>query len=148
MKLNTQSVMSDLDRYEIPLEDRSYLLSVGFARALAYSLAIPTSKVEDPYKHFAETHKAYVDTCFGEINERLVLNIDAAADLCQRLWIFRYRLVYNADNTAVRSFLDAVVKVGSRELPPALSELLIKYQPSDVLELIARSCGESLVEGE
>lgn len=147
MKLNTQNILSDLDRLGIALEDRSALLSVGFARALAYSLPLPTSQVDDVYRYFAETHKAHVDACFGQINEQLVLNIDAASDLCQRLWIFRYRLVFDANNASVRTFMDAVLKVGTREVPPAVSELLIRCDSTDALELIARTCGEAIVEG-
>lgn len=146
MKLNPQNISSDLDRYEIALGDRGYLLSVGYARALAYRLPMPTSPVADPYTYFAETHKAEIEETLGQINEKVVINIGAAADLTQRLWLFRYRLIFDCCNAAVRSFMDAMLKVGTRELPPAVSELLIRYEASDVLELVAKSCDDSLGE--
>lgn len=147
MKLNTQSVLSALDASGVALADRSYLLSVALARAVAYRLPLPTSPIENPYLHFTTTHKANVEAVLGEVNERIVVDIDATCDLICRLWVFRYRLVFDTNNQAVRSFFDAMVKVGSRELPPKLSEWLIRYESTDAIDQLTRSLDDSIVEG-
>lgn len=146
MKLNTQSIMSELDRCGIALADRGYLLSVAIARAVAYQLPLPTSPVESPAVYFIETHKATAEGMLCEINERCVMNIDAAASLMQNLWIFRYRMVFDCNNAACRGFLDAMVRVGSRELPPAVSELMTKYESSESLDLVTRAVGMAIEE--
>lgn len=146
MKINSQSIMGALAASRIALNESGPYLSLAFARAVAYRLPLPTGPVENPHQYYIETHKTTTEQMLGEINERIVVNIDAAADLCQRLWTFRYRMVHDANNSAVRGFLDAMVKVGSRELPPSVSELLIKNDSSDLLELITRAVGLSIEE--
>ena len=146
MKINTQSIMSELSRAGIALTDSGAFMSLAFARAVAYRLPLPTSPVDNPFQYFVETHKVATENMVGEINEKMVVNIDATIDLLQRLWIFRYRMVFDMNNNACRAFLDAMVKVGSRELPPAVSELLIKYESSETLDLITRAVGLSIEE--
>ena len=131
------SITSALDQLAVPLENRSRLLSIAFSRAVGYQLPLPTSPVEDAYRYYNETHKVGVEAQVAAINERIVLDIDATVDLTFRIWLFRYRLVYDSNNTAMRAFLDAAVKVGSRELPAPLSEWMIKYQASDILDQLA-----------
>lgn len=147
MKLNTQSILSALDASGVALADRGYLLSVALARTVAYRLPLPTGLVENPYLHFTTTHKAGVEALLGEVNERVVVDIDATCDLICRLWVFRYRLAFDCNNQAVRSFLDAMVKVGSRELPPKLSEWLIRYESTDAIDQLTRTLDDSLIEG-
>lgn len=146
MKLNTHSILNQLDQLGVALEDRSYLLSVAFARAIAYRLSIPTSAVENPYAYFTETHRAAVDMLLGELNERVVLDMDATLDLVSRIWTFRYRMVYDARNPALRQFLDALIKVGSREIPPKVSEWMIRYQDSDAVEAVAKFLESAITE--
>lgn len=146
MKINTQSIVSELSRTGIALTDSGAFLSLAFARAVAYRLPIPTSPVDNVYQYFIETHKVAVENMLAAINEKVVVNIDATMDLVQRVWIFRYRFVFDMNNNACRSFLDAMMKVGSRELPPAVSELLIKYESSDVLDMVARAIGLAIEE--
>lgn len=138
MKLNTQSIVSDLDSIEVPLEDRLYVLTLAFARAIGYALPLPTSPVDNPYIAFTTIHKAEVEALAAQINERVPIDIDTVCDLTARLWIFRVRMVYDANNSVVRQFLDAMVKVGSREIPPKTSEFLIKYEASEAVDRMAR----------
>lgn len=145
MKINTQSIMGELDRFGVALADRSYVLSVAFARAVAYQLPLPTSPVADPYAAFIETQKVAVEDMLSQVNESVVLSFDATADLVQRLWVFRYRMVFDPNNSAVRGFLDAMIRVGSRELPPKLSEMMVNYASSDVLDAITRVVGAAVV---
>ncbi len=147
MRINTFSIMGELDRCGVSLQERGYLLTVAFARAVAYRLPLPAEPVENPYRYFIETHKAAAEEMLSEINERVVLDIDAAADLLQRVWIFRYRLVHDAHNVAVRNFLDAMIRVGSRELPPAVSELMVRCKDNDALDIITRAVGMAIEEG-
>ncbi len=139
MKVKTFAIVSELDNLGIPLDRRSFLLSLAYARALGYALALPTSPVENLYGHFTDTHKAAVEDVLAQINEKIVIDIDATVDLTQRIWAFRYRMVFDANNAAVRQFMDAMVKVGSRELPPKVSEWMISYEANDILERLART---------
>lgn len=148
MKLNTTSILNQLDAMGVALEDRSYLLSIAFARAMSYRLPLPTSPVGNPYEFFATNHRVVTEELLGAINERVVVDIDATLDLTSRFWVFRYRLAYDANNIAMRQFIDAVVKVGSREIPPKVSEWMIKYEASDALEEVARFLNDSLAVQE
>lgn len=137
MKLNTQSIVADLDNIEVPLEERSYVLALALARAIGYALPLPTSPVDNPYVAFTEMHKAEVEAMVAQVNERIVLDVDTIIDLTARFWIFRVRMVYDPNNAVVRQFTDAMIKVGSREIPPKTSAFLIKYEASAAIDRMA-----------
>ena len=134
----TQSVLSILESAEVPLAERQNLLSVAFARAMAYQLPIPGAAVEDAYDYFRSSYESKVNQHCCEINEQCVLDIDSTISLTQRIWLFRYRMVYDAGNVAVRQFLDAMIRVGTREVPPQVSELLVNEKPELLDALAAR----------
>lgn len=144
--LKTQSIVSKLDELGVPPESRSHLLAVAVARALGYQLAIPSSKVDNPYSYFAETHKFEVEKALADINERVVINIDATSDLVSRIFTFRYRMVHEVNSACCREFLDAMIRVGNRDIPPAVSELLTKHEQNDTLDILARFVSNTFAE--
>ena len=147
MKLNTQSITADLDSIEVPLEDRSYVLALAFARAVGYALPLPTSPVDNPYVAFTTLHSAEVEALASQLNERAVIDVDTVVDLTSRIWIFRVRMLYDATNSTVRQFLDSMIKVGSREIPPKTSEFLIKYEASDAVDRMTKYMSVAMREG-
>lgn len=147
MNLNTQSIFAQLDQSGVPLQDRGYLLSAALSRAIGYTLPLPTCPVENPYLHFTTQCKAGVESTLAAVNERLVIDIEATTDLICRVWVFRYRVAFEANNRAICDFLDAVVKTGNREIPPKLSEWLIRYENSPAMENLTQFIGTSLQRG-
>ena len=139
MKINLQPINLKMDELNIPLDDRAYVMTVAAARCAAYCLPIPSNAVDNPYLHFTTTHKASVMELVGQLNEVITVDFDACLDLIQRLWIFRYNVVHNAFNPTVRGFLDACLKVGGTNVPPRLSEFLIRSECNDAVELVTRA---------
>lgn len=116
-----------LDMHSVSLQDRTYTAALGVARALAYSLYLPTSEVEVPLSFFATQHLPAVNTVLSEINEHVVINIELALSLTKKLWLFRYNVVFESENPMVRAMLDLQMASGSPEIPPNASELFRRY---------------------
>jgi hypothetical protein len=112
-----------LDSHGVGPQDRSYVLALGLARAIAYDLALPTSPVEQPMVHFNLQHLDTVNGLLSETNELVVINVDLAVTLTKKLWLMRYNLVFESDNVAVRQILDDVISLGSCEIPPHATEI-------------------------
>ena len=136
MKINVQPINLKLDEMGVALEYRSYLLTVAAARVASYRLKLPAEAVENPYLYFTTTHKAGVLEMVGQLNEAVVINFDECVDLVQRLWLFRYNLAHNPNNPAVRTFLDACLKVGGVNVPGRLSEFLIRPELCEAAEMV------------
>lgn len=136
MKINTATIAAELDRFEVQLADRGFVLAIAVARAVAYRLPVPSSPVDNAQTYFKHTHLADVEQMLSEVNEQVVLNIDVATNLISGMWLFKYRLVYDCQNKAVRTFLDALIKTGTRELPPQVSEILIRYSQQDNTDIL------------
>lgn len=139
MKFPIQSVISELDNQGVALEDRKFVLSMALARAVGYALELPTKPVDNPYVHYIANHKLEVEKLLCEFNETVVLDIDTANDLISRVWRFRYRLLHDSENSVVRSFFDAVLRAGSQEIPPNVSEIMTRYENSSTLDAVARA---------
>lgn len=139
MKINTAMIAGELDRFEVQLADRGFVLAIAVARAVAYSLPVPSGPVDNAQTFFTHTHLGDAEQMLSEVNEQVVLNIDTVTDLISRIWLFRYRLVYDCQNKAVKSFLDALIRTGTRELSPQVSEVLTRYcqnENNDILDTI------------
>lgn len=126
MNAQPSTIAELFDAQNVPYENRTRLLTLALARALAYALPIPVTAVADPYIHFTTELKMEVDRTAAVFNERIVLSLDAVAETTRRLWLCRYRLVHQANSSAVRQFLDAMVRVGSPTVPPEVSALLVE----------------------
>lgn len=147
MKLNTQKIISDLANSGVALADQGYLVSVALAKVAAYRLPLPTTPIENPVLYFITKFKTDVVNSLSALNEAMVIDLGNILELTQSLWLFRYRLVYDINNSIVRQFLEASSKVGSRELPLKLSEWLIKYDDSDIFNSIVRQVDNSTISG-
>lgn len=127
MKSPLFELPSILDMHAVSMQDRTYTTALGVARALAYSLYLPTSEVEVPLAFFATQHLPTVNGILSQINEQIVINVELAITLTKKLWLFRYNVVFESDCPMVRSMLDTQIQCGSPEIPPNASEIFRKY---------------------
>ena len=146
MQFNINECVRLMTEAQIPVEQQGKLVSVAIARSLGYSLAIPTSAVESALSYYTLQEKSLVDEAISKINEAISIDVAATQALVQAFWLFRYRLVYDACNVAVRSFMDGLVKCGSREFPGYVSEYLIDLKDDWILDKVA-SCVRDGFEG-
>lgn len=136
MQFNITECLSLMNEAKIPVDQQGKLISIAIARSLGYSLALPSSAVEAPLSHYALQEKTVVDEAISKINESISLDVEKTCSLVQAFWLFRYRLVFDSNNVAVRSFMDGLVKCGSKEFPGYVSEFMIELQEPWILDRI------------
>lgn len=124
MNINFTAIQDGMDSANVPMEKRTSLVAAGFARVLAYRLPIPCGALDNPAEYFDREFRARVVDELAALNEGVVIDIDLAADLVRQLWLFRYSVVYDANNQAVRRLFDQVASCGPRELRAATSALV------------------------
>lgn len=144
MAINVNKVLNLMTEASVPVEQRAKVLSIAMARAIGYSLAMPTSKVELPLSHYAMQEKSMVDQVVSEINEIYPIDVEKTCSLIQAFWLFRYRVIYDVNNTAVREFMDGLVKCGSREFPGYVSEFMIELKDDWMLDRVAAMLREDI----
>lgn len=141
MKSFIFSLQSLMDTNGVSLADRGQVAYTAAAQALAYHLPLPTTPVDNPYSYYVERYNAEVLDVLDEINERFVIRINDAAELAKRLWVFRYSMVFDAENPVLRQLLDTIVASGhDRHLPPTHVALISKYPT------VMRSCASLIRE--
>lgn len=127
MKFAIRQLPRVLDTHGVSLQDRSYVLALGLARAIAYQLPIPSSPVDIPLSFFALQYLGQVNDVLSEVNEQIVINIELATSLVKKLWLLRYNVVFEMENATVRHLLDETIAGGSTEIPPHASEICRKF---------------------
>lgn len=145
MKFHLYSFTASMEELGVPLEQRTVLLSIALARAIGYKLPIPTAAVDDVRAYYEDQHRNNVDQTLAKINERIVFDLGEISNLAAAVWTFRYRMVHDPSNPAVRDFLDNMVKVGSKEFPTRVSEYLIRSSDDRMLDKVASAVDASLV---
>jgi hypothetical protein len=143
MNLRTASIAAELDAMQIPVESRGSLLSIAVARFLGYKLSLPSAPAESPYTFFDTTYLTQVEDILSDLNERIVVSFDDTVDMTRAIWCFRYRLLHECNNPAVRTFLDALIKVGTPDISPRVSETLIRYSQDESVERLCKIIGEN-----
>lgn len=137
MAIPVNQIIELMTQTNVPAGNRGKLLSIALARAIGYSLQIPTSKVESPLTYYIAQEKTIADQAVSEVNEQMALDVEKTCQLIQAFWLFRYRVVYDAGNAAVRNFMDGLVKVGSREFPGYVSEFMIDLPDDWIMDRVA-----------
>lgn len=125
MDAQPTTVVEFFNSLSVPFEQRSKLLSLALARAIAYHLPLPCERVQDPYIYFTTELKMTVDRTVAKYNEVILLDFNAVAETTRRLWLFRYRLLHDCYSPNVLSFMDAMVRVGCKEVPAEVSTLMV-----------------------
>jgi len=148
MKFQTVSILATLESLEVPQQDQGSLLSLATARTIAYRLPIPAAPVANPYQYFVSTYRTQIEAALAELNERVIVNLDAVFGTIAGLWQTRYNVVHDPNNTAVRDLLDGLVRCGTPDVPAPVSELLVRYEASPTLESLARALNvEGVIHG-
>lgn len=147
MQFDINGCVKLMTEANIPVDQQGKLVSVALARSLGYSLTIPTSAVEAPLSHYALNEKTLVDEAISTVNESLSIDVEKTSALVQAFWLFRYRLVYDSGNIAVRNFMDGLVKCGSKEFPGYVSEFLINLESDWILDRIVGFIRDGLTGG-
>lgn len=137
MKIQAFKISAIVEQSCRGVSDISTTLGIAIARTVAYHLPLTTSRVDNPYVAFDTTAKAEALSILNDINEAYVIKIDDTLDLIQRLWVMRYRLVFEPSNEAVNSFITALMTVGSRELQPEISKFLAEEGNADAVNRTA-----------
>lgn len=137
MPIDMNKIVCILDDAKLTPDKRGPLLSLALARAVGYSLDLPTSQVNDPASFYIGNVQTLAEQIVSQVNEQVSVDVLKTCDLIKAVWTFRYRLVYNANNPSVRAFLDSLVRVGSTEFPGYVSELMIALPENNKLDYIA-----------
>lgn len=127
-----------LDTHGVGMRDRTYVLALGVARAIAYVLPLPTTPAEVPMVHFSLTCYGKAASDISEINEQVVINTDLAMALTKKLWMLRYNVLHDMDNETARRVLDDTIELGSSEIPPNATELFRQYSNQGLFESICQ----------
>ena len=73
---------------------RSRTLAAAVAVAVASTLALPTTEVDNIAAHYANTEQVAVARKVAEFNENVVFDVSVATDLVRALWMVRYHAAH------------------------------------------------------
>ena len=91
------------------------------AKALAFDAPIPTQVVFSPRSYYLENIARPLEAQLSAVNEVVVLNFTVAAEMAYRIWLARYKLVFDpqaSDDVQLykvlngKSILDAATQEG------------------------------------
>lgn len=145
MHIDLNKIIQIMDGANLTADKRGAVISLALARAIGYNLDLPTSPVNDPVTFYISNVQSLAETVVSQVNEQVAIDVRKTSDLIKAVWTFRYRLVYQAANPTVRSFLDGLVKVGSTEFPGYVSELMISMGEDNLLDYIAGIMTDAVV---
>lgn len=147
MKLNP-SISKSFESMNVPLEERASVAAVSLARGLAYMLQIPPAQLADAGQHFDDFHRPDIERALAQMNETVVFDIDAAADLVKQIWVFRYSLAHDPNTESMRALTDMLCKTAG--LPARAEEYITQANQSGLLDQVAAAVqgGITAVEGE
>lgn len=137
MNIDINVILSVLDKAEVAPANRSAVISLAVARAVGYGLSLPTECVNSPSNFFILNKEAEACSVVSQINETIAIDVTKTCDMIRGIWLFRYRMVFDSFNPAVRNFIDGILRVGLDGLPSDVSPIMIDLADSNVLEVIA-----------
>jgi hypothetical protein len=113
----------------------AFIVSVAVAAAVARSLPLPSSPVENAAQYFNDNHLLMVRERLASYNEAAVLKFAEAVDLAKKLWLQRE---WNASGRCLGvhhnlDFFDTISGVGTFFSPQEVAE--IKKYSVDILQL-------------
>lgn len=79
-----------------PLQ-RSRIIAMGIASAIAYGLQLPTSPVVNVDLNYFESHEAMVEKLVSNINETFILDVKLIMTLIESIYKLRYNMVFQPD---------------------------------------------------
>ncbi|MNU19703.1 hypothetical protein D3C71_79360 [compost metagenome] len=90
MKVQYLPLIQAADLHITDAGARSRIIAAAVASAIANSLALPTTEVENVSSHYAQTLQIPVSRQVAEFNENVVFDLPYAVNLVRALWLIRY----------------------------------------------------------
>lgn len=132
MIINAMKLNQCIARSNIHLNDRKQIIALALARAIGYSLSLPTSAVDSPSKYFMENHQDAVDATLVNVNEICIINIQEASELTFKVWRMRYAIVYDSLAGNVINMLDCELEGGNASIPQIYTDLYAKIGSDNI----------------
>lgn len=134
MKLDKIAILDALSALNVPYESRSKILSLALARVIGYGLPLPSAKSDlDDFAFFTQERRTVAENLVCAVNEHVAVNIDETLSVVGAIWTFRYRLLFQQNNSTMVNFLDAILRAGVSNVSPQFSELLTTYSDDKAL---------------
>jgi hypothetical protein len=121
-------VNATIENVKPELHDRPAITAYVVAKTLGHVFSLPSSAVENPYKFFRDTHIMNLHKHVSEVNEEIVVDVDEVESLILKIWIMRYRLVFEVNHPSVKDYIAALIKIGAADVPKPYTELMRKYK--------------------
>ena len=120
-------VNDTINELNAELGDRPAITCYVIAKSLGHLFALPTSKVENPYKYFRDTHLLHLHEEVSKVNEEVVVDVDEVESLILKIWMMRYRLVHETNHPQVKHYIANLIKLGAADVPKPYVDLMNKY---------------------
>lgn len=121
------AIQRALDCGEVQFADRTKVVSLLVADALAAQLPLPSSAVDHPEAWYRNTLRINIGQALNVINEQHVIDMDIVENLVFKLWITRYRLCHDATHPAASSLLKNLLLCGE-VTDPVSCEIANRYK--------------------
>lgn len=113
----------------IDLKDRSKVLELAVAEAIATVTPLPITKLETSKtsSFFTTNHKVNVIQALSMVNEFIVLDIDQTCDLVYHIWLIRYLFVHVPNDPRIMTLGTALVMQNDSHIPNVYGDVRSKY---------------------
>lgn len=111
---------------EVTADKRAAAIELQLARKLAYSLALPSTRVESPSQYYADTLESVVRTAVSKFNEDFPINAVRTAATVYAFWHTRYCLVH-VPAVCSPELLSKLMAAGLTNTPEAQRDLAPCY---------------------
>jgi hypothetical protein len=99
--------ISACNRYN--LNDRNKLAALTIGNALAYSLALPTSPVDNPGTFFVNSHNKTINETLSGVNESVVIPVDFVKEFVRKVWLARYNICFKPTSSEATELLTCIL---------------------------------------
>lgn len=98
-----------MDNNQVPPKDRERFAVLVVSRLVAYHLELPSSPVSNVQEFYSTRLLPEVNDVVSALNEELVVPVAFLTELVRKIWIMRYRMVFDpSDAETFHVFLGLV----------------------------------------
>lgn len=126
-----------MEYHSIAMADRERFATLVLAKLISNQSQLPTSMVQSPYAYYEKFVSEQVDELIFTVNEVRVVDIETVRQLTKKMWIIRYRLVFDPTKLDLMHFITQTPNVGRDVIPPKYMEFL---DSEDNAERIEQAC--------
>lgn len=139
MREAISEIRAAMDHLNVRTEDRPAMTQLLVGEIVGNGLTVPSSPVENPITFFRLNHREQALKFLSEINEQLVIDIDATLEVAYKLWVTRYRLIHEPGSAVTKRLLSLMIRDGGYQIPPHLVELSNRYPTAYANEYMVNS---------